>query len=168
MKRDLIEIAQIHGPSGLTGKIKILPYGESFHQFQTYSTLIIGKSGLPLNVLSCIQSKGSLVIELEGISSRAQVERLKGEILYIERDQLPPVGNDEHYWADLIGLNVVDMEGNDIGDIVGIFPTGSNDVYIVNRDKRYFIPATEDVVKEISIENGYLRIDLSLLEGLLD
>ncbi|HDP25749.1 MAG TPA: 16S rRNA processing protein RimM [Deltaproteobacteria bacterium] len=168
MKRDLIEIAQIHGSFGLHGKIQVKPYGESFAQFKTYTQLIIGKSGRPLKVVSCIQSTDFILLELEGISRRDQVERLRGETLFITRDQLGSTDQDEEYWRDIIGLQAIDLQGRSLGTVVSIFSTGSNDVYVVDPEKHYYIPATKDVVREISVEKGFLRIDTSLLEDLLD
>jgi 16S rRNA processing protein RimM len=168
MKNDLVEIARIHGPHGLKGKMRITPYGDSFERFKTYSHLIIGQDGTPVKVLSAEQKKGSYIIGMEGFTHIDQVDKIKGETLYVERDQLEELGEDEHYWRDLIGLKVLEENGRELGEVVEIFSTGSNDIYVVDRVKQYLIPATEDVIKEISLEKGCIIIDASLLEGLLD
>jgi len=62
----------------------------------------------------------------------------------------------------------MDTQGNEWGEVVRIFSTGSNDVLEVNRDKRHLIPVTKDVVREISLEGGRIVIDASLLEEILD
>jgi 16S rRNA processing protein RimM len=168
MKKDLVEIARIQGPNGLKGKMRITPYGDSFERFKTYSHLIIGQDGTPVKVLSVEQKKGSYIILLEGFIHIDQVEKIKGETLYVRRDQLEELGHEEYYWRDLIGLKVFDTSGREFGEVVEIFSTGSNDIYVVDRLEQYLIPATEDVIKEISLEKGCIIIDASLLEGLLD
>ena len=168
MKNDLVEIARIHGPHGLKGKMRVTPYGDSFETFKTYSHLILGQDGVPVKVLSAEQKKGSYIIGLEGFIHIDQVDKIKGEILYITRDQLEELGEDEYYWRDLIGLKVLEENGRDLGEVVEIFSTGSNDIYVVDRVKQYLIPAIKDVIKEISLEKGCIIIDASLLEGLLD
>jgi 16S rRNA processing protein RimM len=165
---DLIEIARISGPHGLKGKIKIIPFGDSFKRFLRYTHLIIGKNGLPIEILSVQNRRSFYIIELAGFTHISLVEPLKGETLFIKREQLEEPAEDEYYWRDLLGLKVIDTQGAVLGEIMDIFSTGSNDVYVVDKSKQYFIPATKDVFKEISLEKGCITIDASLLEGLLD
>lgn len=165
---DLIEIARISGPHGLKGKIKIIPFGDSFKRFLRYTHLIIGKNSPPLEILSAQNRRSFYIIELAGITHISQVEPLKGETLFIKREQLEEPEEDEYYWRDLLGLKVMDTQGVFLGEIVEIFSTGSNDVYVVDKSKQSLIPATKDVIKEISLEKGCITIDASLLEGLLD
>jgi len=165
---DLVEIARIQGPHGLKGKMRITPFGDSFEQFKTYSHLIIGTEGCPVKVLSAEQKKSSYIIGLEGYASIDQVEKLKGVTIYVRRDQLAELDESEYYWRDIIGLKVIGLDGRELGEVVEIFATGSNDVYVVDREKQFLIPATRDVVKEISFEKRTMTIDASLLEGLLD
>ncbi len=168
MENDLIEIAVIKGPNGLKGKMWITPYGDSFERFSAYTHLIIGNQGISRRVISCAQRKGKYIIELEGITHVDHVERIKGEPLFITRQQLEPLREDEFYWRDLLGSDVVDMEGKAIGELVNIFSAGSNDVFVVDRIKQYYIPVTKEVVREISLEKKTIVIDTSLLEDLLD
>ncbi len=168
MKHDLIEIARISSPKGLKGKMWITPYGDSVERLCSYTHLIIGDQGVPRKILSCTPHRGRCVLKLEGIDDIGQVEAIKGEPLSITAGQLEPLKEDEFYWKDLLGMKVVDEQGMELGEIVRIFSTGSNDVYVVNPDKEYYIPATRDIVKEISPEERRVVIDSSLLEGLLD
>jgi len=168
MNTDLIEIARIKGPNGLKGRMWITPYGDSFEAFSRYTHLIVGKQRLRRRLVWCVQRKNGYIIELEGITSIDQAEKVKGETLYISREQLTKTDDDEYYWCDLLGMSVVDIQGRVIGDLIKIFPTGSNDVYVVDPIKQYYIPATADVVKEISLARRQIVIDTSLIEDLLD
>jgi len=165
---DLVEIAKISGPHGLKGRIKITPYCDSFEGFKKYSHLIIGRDGEPMEVTQAENRGKFYIIALEGVASIAQVEPLRGQTLYVRREQLGSTAQDEYYWRDLMGLKVLDEEGGTLGEIVDIFSTGSNDVYVVDSQKQYYIPATKDAVKEISLEKGYIVIDRTILEDLLD
>ena len=72
-----------------------------------------------------------------------------------------------HYWTDIIGLSVYRADGNYLGRITSILPTGSNDVYIVSdeKNKETLIPALESVVREIDLKNN--RMQVQLPEGLV-
>ncbi|HNY64414.1 MAG TPA: ribosome maturation factor RimM [Deltaproteobacteria bacterium] len=167
MEQDLVEIGRISSPKGLKGLMWIIPYGDSFERFQRYSHLMIGSRGEPRKVLSSSQHKGKYLVSLEGITDRSQVEELKGQPLFVLRSQLEEPGEDEHYWHDLLGMTVQDLNGRVLGTVVKIFSTGSNDVYVVDEEKEYYIPATKDVIRDVSLETGVILIDSSLIEDLL-
>ena len=139
MKHDLVEIARISSPCGLKGKMWIT-HGDSVERLCSYTHLIIGDQGVPRKILSCTPRKGRCVLKLEGIDDIGQVEAIRGETLYITTSQLEPLKEDEFYWKDLLGMQVVDEQGTELGEIVRIFSTGSNDVYVVNPDKNITSP----------------------------
>jgi len=164
-KKDLIAIARVKAPSGLKGKMWIIPYGEGLFQ---YENLIINGNEKPVKLLSVEKRRHGLVIALEGITDISQVDQIKGADLFIRRAWLPEPEDGEYYWVDLIGLTVKDLSGRRLGEIVHIFRTGANDVYVVDEHKQYYIPAIKDVIKEISLAAGEMVIDSSPLEGLVD
>ncbi len=168
MSADLIEIAKVTGPKGLKGQMWVTPYGDSFERFRLYTHLIIGRQGEPRKVLSCSAHKNKYLLTIEGMTDISQVEGIRGESLYISREQLEETGPDEYYWHDLLGMTVKDMQGRILGDLVRIFNTGSNDVYVVDAVKQYYIPATKDVIRDVSLEERVITIDASLLEDILD
>jgi len=84
----------------------------------------------------------------------------------IDPADLPPLEADEYYWQDILGMRVVSETGEDVGTIKEIVPTGSNDVYVVQKGAQEFlIPATKDVIMSIDIEAHTMVIHP--LEGLV-
>jgi 16S rRNA processing protein RimM len=74
---------------------------------------------------------------------------------------LPPTAPDEFYWYQLIGLEVVNSEGERLGILEEIIETGSNDVYVVRRgEEEILIPAIEDVVREVDLQRRLMTVDL--------
>ena len=166
MDTDLIEIARIQGPYGLDGRMWVSQYGDP-QCFSGYTHLIISPQGNPKRILSCERQRKRWAVRLEGIKQAAQVELIKGEGLYVKREWLPELKQDEHYWVDLIGLKVLYRDAHILGEIVDVFSNGSNDVYVVDREKQLYIPATRDVVTEISLERGVIVIERDLIADLL-
>jgi 16S rRNA processing protein RimM len=92
--------------------------------------------------------------------------RYENSLLSVERGSVP-LEDGEFFYDQIIGLSAFTTEGALIGQVVDIFETGSNDVYVVRQDaKEYLIPAIKDVVKEIDLGNK--RIIIKVMEGLLD
>jgi len=105
-------------------------------------------------------------IEIAGIETVEAAEALKGQTIYLSRDMLADPDEDEFYWHDIIGLEVITTDKERLGQITSIFPTGSNDVYVCEGDRgEILLPAIDDVIKEIDTQRGVVIVEL--LEGLL-
>ncbi|MEA2101182.1 MAG: ribosome maturation factor RimM [Thermodesulfobacteriota bacterium] len=168
MGADLIEVARIKGPRGLKGEMLIHWYGDIVNLREHYTRLIVGLQGNSRKITSIKPSGRFYALALEGIDDCSKAEVLKGESLFVRREWLPEPGKDESYWCDLMGLLVVDTQDRPLGRIVDIFSTKGNDVYVVDKQKQYLIPATMDIVREISVEKGRMVIDATLLGDLMD
>ncbi len=165
MRHDVLAVGRVKAPNGLKGKMWITPLGDTFNQYDRY---IIGEKGLSRKLVSLEKRKKGFVLMLEGITDISQVEELQRQNIYVSRELLPETTDDEFYWDDLMGMKVIDIKGRDLGEIVSIIPTGSNDVFVVDKIRQHMIPWTDDVVKEISIETNTITVDIESLKEILD
>lgn len=109
--------------------------------------------------------KKGLLLTVVGVDDISAAEPLKGADVLIARHLLPEPEEDEYYWFDIIGLSVVSVDGRALGVVESIFPTGSNDVYVVkDRGEERMIPALESVIVSINLDSGVMTVDLP--EGL--
>ncbi len=69
-----------------------------------------------------------IVAIAEGIADRSAAEALRGARIFIARSSFPKAGADEFYWADLLGLEVVNRDGVVLGEVVGLIDTGPHSV----------------------------------------
>ena len=79
----------------------------------------------------------------------------------VPRSVLPPTQAGEYYWADLIGLAVVNAESQALGRIAGIMQTGANDVLVVQGERERLIPFIAGVVRAVDPSAGVMRVDWS-------
>ena len=110
-----------------------------------------------------------ILLALKGVGNREEAEALIGCEILIERARLPELDEGTYYWTDLIGLSVYTIDGDCLGRIDSIIPTGSNDVYVVKnmvdgKENEVLIPALESVVVEVDLNREIMRVDLP--EGL--
>jgi 16S rRNA processing protein RimM len=169
-----VQIGKIVGAHGVNGTLRIYPLTDYPERFFGMDRLYIEKPGKPPRELE-IQSasshdgKGQILVKAAGIDGRTEAEALSGwavTVLPEERVELP----DGEYWVDsIIGLKAIDaLSGDCLGTVEDIMPTGGNDVYLVRTTEGdiRLIPAIGDVVKEIDVSSGVMRV--SLIEGLWD
>jgi 16S rRNA processing protein RimM len=154
---DFIAIGRVSKPHGVKGEIRIAYFNPENPQFFShYQTIYLQgdeRSLLPYRLLAVRPHKKFILAQLEGIQSRAEAEELRGKVVLIDPAELPPLEADEYYWQDILGMQVVSETGEEVGTIKKIVPTGSNDVYVVQKGAQEFlIPATEDVIMSIDID----------------
>ena len=108
-----------------------------------------------------VHGKG-IIARLGNCTNRDEAGPLLGAAIAVEREQLPELAENEYYWADLIGLEVLNQEGETLGKVDHLLETGANDVLVVKTEDKqeWLIPYVKgDVVKEIDLEKGWLRVD---------
>lgn len=166
----LIPVGKISGAHGVKGNFKVYSYSNNLESLRAARTLHVkghNEEIREFRIKEVSGHAGKIILGLHGISDMDQVQSLVGSEICLYRSQLPQLEEDEYYWRDLIGLDVVTMEGELLGSIVDIFETGSNDVYVVKSEQReYLIPAIAEVIRSIDLEGG--KMIVTPLEGLLD
>ena len=171
-KSDIVPIGKIVGVHGMAGNVKVHSYAESLSVFSP-GTVLLARHDKGEEIAYSIKwakpHTKNVLLSLKEVENRTQAEALVGRALYIEKKSLPELKDGDYYWFDIIGLTVFSVEGEYIGRVASIMPTGSNDVYIVKgvaggRKTETLIPALASVVVSIDLEKKTMQVDLP--EGL--
>ncbi len=162
-----ILVGEISGAFGIQGWVKVYSYTQPRENVLQYSPWELEHRGnrLKLAVLTGRRQGKSVVAALEGIATREQAQALRGAKISIDRAQLPKLPAREFYWVDLIGLKVIDLSGQHLGQVADVMETGANDVLIVRGlgDKEILIPWLRDrVIRDLDLEAGTIRVDWDL------
>jgi 16S rRNA processing protein RimM len=164
MSHRLIVIGRASKPFGIKGEINIVPFTETFEAFRNSEFLVFDQASIKVRGMRI--HKGHVVVSLEGIDTPEEVKMLSGCFVRTDETNLPPKEDDEYYWFELIGMRVSTLDGRDLGEIVGITPTGANDVLQVKGTYgEVLLPMIEDVVVKVDTENKKMIVDP--LEGLI-
>lgn len=149
---------------GLKGEIKIEAMTDFPERFAAGNQVYV--NGHPRIIERSRPHKDRIILKLKGIDDVQAASQLRGHDLEIRSDQLQDLPQGEYYRFQVLGLDVVEMQGEPVGRIEDILPTGSNDVYIVRGSRgEILIPATDEVIKSIDLEKGQMVIEL--INGLI-
>ena len=150
------------GAHGLRGALKVRADARAAttdpEVFAALGEVVVG--GRVYKVLEAGRLKNQVLLHLEGIHTRSQAEDLVGQEVRGDRRRFPPLPPGEYYWFQLLGLPVLNAaDGALLGNLEEIIPTPAHDVYVVRRGLReVLLPAVEEVVAEINLEEGYLKV----------
>lgn len=163
------EIGKITGTHGIRGTMRVFPTTEDPSRFERLKEIIVEIRGKreTFHIQKVAFHKQFVLLTVKEITDINVAELYKNGRILIPDAMAIPLGEDEYYNRDLYGLKVVIEEGEELGEITEIFPTGSNDVYVVKKDgkgKELLLPAIKDCIKNVDLENGVMTV--KLLEGL--
>ncbi len=165
-----IVIGKIVSHHGIRGELKIYPFTDDVTKFLRFEHLFIGSKKYIID--SCRIHKNMALVLFKGIDTIEKGLYLIGREVAVERAAVDD--GEGHFVVDLIGLSVIDMDGNLLGKISDVIQNTSQDLYEVTRGgeiqsrgkKTFLIPVVDEFVKEINIDGGVVVV--SLVEGLLD
>jgi 16S rRNA processing protein RimM len=104
-------------------------------------------------------SGDGLAAKLAGLEDRDAALRLKGLQIAVPRAALPPTQSNEYYWTDLLGMQVVTVQGVSLGTVDQMMETGANDVMVVAGERERLIPFIGDVVKTVDLAARLITVD---------
>lgn len=175
-----VQVGRILGPHGLRGLVRVLPLTDVPDRHRTLKQVMVrvGASGTsaptrvaPTRRLEQVMTieraepsgKGLWLVKFEGIEDRTAAEKLKGGEMFIRDEDLPPLPEGQYYVHQVIGLQVRTVDGRDLGPVTDVLQTGANDVYVTAAG---LLPATDEVIKEVDLQAGTMRVDP--LPGMLE
>ncbi len=152
----------IVAPHGVRGDVRIRTFTERAGDIVRYGPLSDESGKRVYDIRPIAPVKGGIRARIAGVGDRNAAEALRGTRLYVDRDSLPSVGDDEFYHADLIGLDARNTDGETVGRVQAVFDFGAGDmleVALKGRKMPLLVPFTREAVPEIAVDAGYLVID---------
>jgi len=139
---DPIVLAAVAGAHGIGGEVRLKLFTEDLANLTKASLAAAGRS---YQVASFRAAAQGAIARIDGVTTRNEAEALRGGLLTVPRDVLPPLGEGEYYWADLIGLPCVSADGEPLGIVVAIDNYGAGDILEIERadGARVLVPFRE-------------------------
>jgi 16S rRNA processing protein RimM len=155
-------LGRIVGVHGLKGWVKVHSWTRPPEGIFDYSRWLLkrGSDWQPLELEDARRQGKRLIAKLAGVDDRDAAQALMQAEVAVLRSDLPPLDQDEYYWSDLIGLEVVTVNGVNLGRVDHLLETGANDVLVVKGERERLIPFVADtVVDAVDLDGGVIRVD---------
>jgi len=137
---DAIEVGRIADAWGIKGWFKVLPHSADPQALFSSKRWFLQPSEkgpkafagtVLLRVREAKEHSDTVVARADGVDDRAAAESLRGARIFVPRSSFPTAGEDEYYWIDLIGLDVVNREGVNLGQVRELLATGPQTVLVL-------------------------------------
>ena len=164
--KELYVLGKISGYYGVKGWLKIYSYTQPRENIVRYKNLYVkfAKNAQWQNIkLDSGKAHGKgVVAHFSGYDSRESAANLIGAELAVYRSDFKNTKKDEYYWADLIGLTVVNLEGVELGIVKSLLETAANDVLVIGSDENeeVLVPfVMQHYIKNIDCDSGTITLD---------
>lgn len=169
MSEHRVTLGRVAGAYGVKGWIKITSFTRPEDNILSYRCWWIAKGeGYETRVLQSRPQGAALVAQISGtdgqvLSDRDQAERLIGAEIQVSRNELPATQDGQHYWADLVGLQVCSERGEELGAVAGLISNGAQDVLMVRDDEQErLIPFVHGaIIKSVDMVARRIVVDWS-------
>jgi 16S rRNA processing protein RimM len=121
-----IALAAVAGAHGVKGELRLKLFSDSLDSLSQQRTVLL--AGLETTLLSVRMNGKAAVARLEGVNDRSTAEALRGKLIEVDRNALPPLEAGEYYYTDLIGVAAEDSLGQPIGTVKAIHNFGAGDL----------------------------------------
>ena len=164
----LVVLGVVGAHHGIRGGLKVRSHTRPVEQIFEYPAWKVGRAGEPgwktVEVSSFRRIGKHLVVQLHGYCDREAAQGLIGCQIAVERSRLEVLQSGEFYWADLIGLRVVNRQNIELGQLTSMLETGANDVAVVTSGERgeraeRLLPWVPQVIVKVDLEAGVLTVD---------
>ena len=172
---DLVVLGRVMGAHALRGEVRVRYFGDGPGVLLHADRVYLGADDTRPDRATAHDVKGSgtgrageVRLLLEGVPDRNAAEALKGRFVFGELALLPTLGDDEFYWYELVGCEVVSEDGRRIGTVRELWETGAHDVLVVQDDDggQVLLPTAREFM--IGVDRERRRVEYRLMPGLLD
>ena len=170
MTQQRIEVVGKLGSTyGIRGWLRIYSsteYAESIFDYQPWFLKIKGQ-WQPTELESWKHHNHELIAKLKNVNDRETAQSLANVEIGVDLSVFPQLEEGDYYWHDLIGCDVVNLEGYAMGTVTEMMETGSNDVLVVRANSKdafgkqeRLIPFLyEQVVKRVDLTTKVIKVD---------
>ncbi len=164
---ELVNIGRITGTHHLKGNLKVTSLLEDIGVLAGNKVIFQNKAGdkklFTINSAKAMNVK-KIIVDIEEINNIDQARQYMGYELYIRRELLGEVSEDNYYLVDLMDMDVKSISGEILGKIVDVNSNAAHDIFVVEGEREILIPAVDEFVKKIDFEKREILVDL--IEGL--
>jgi len=164
----LLTVGKITGHFGVKGGVKVFSFTQPMDNITHYRQWYVG--GRVFKGIKAKKHGKTIIAELPDISCREEAQALIGLTVSVDMAQLSELSDDDFYWHQLVGLTVIDQNGQVLGIVESLFETGANDVMVVkeqqdNGKKNMLIPYLYgQTIERVDLAAAEIRVNWTALD----
>jgi len=163
----LIQLGFVGAPFGVRGWVKLRSHTDPPERLLDHRNLVLGQGSVWQNyrIEASGRSGGALTVKLAGVEDRDHAQALRGAQVCVLRSELPQRDDKDFYRADLIGCEVVNLEGTGLGTVQHFIETPAQVLMVVRGTQEYWIPAIPQHLRRVELQARRVVVDWNAATG---
>lgn len=155
-----VVVGKLRRAHGLRGEMVMEILTDFPERLTPKKTVFLGEDHQPIRLRTVRDHNKYLLVSFEDHFDPEAVAPFRNALVSVRTDSLPALPEGRYYHHQLIGMQVLDSQGSQLGKLVEILETGSNDVYVIRGDAggETLLPALEGVVLVVDLEKKEMRV----------
>lgn len=167
---DLLRIGVIATTHGIRGEVKVFPTTDDVKRFEACDEvlLVTKKEQIPLHVEGVKYFKNMVILKFKEYDNINQVELFRKCDIMVTRENAVPLEEGEYFICDIIGAQVTEEDGENIGTVKDVLETGANNVFVIEtpEGKEVLFPSIPECIKKVDVENK--QVVAHIMPGLME
>lgn len=159
---DRVIVGAIGGSFGVQGEVRLKSFCADPAAIADYTPLYTEDGHAFAQVVLTGQMKNGFTARLDGVVTKEDADALRNVSLYADRAVMPSLPDDEYYYADLIGLMVLDTGGATLGTVRNVMDHGAGDLLEIaapGQSETVLLPFTNAAVPTVDLATGRIIAD---------
>ena len=155
-------VGSLGGSFGVKGEVRLKSFCADPAAIADYTPLYTEEGRAFAQVVLTGQLKNGFSAQVAGILTKEDADAMRNTSLYAERSVMPPIDDDEYYYADLIGMTVVNTGGTSLGKVKNVVDHGAGDLLEITppmSSETIFLPFTQAAVPTVDLKSGKIVAD---------
>ena len=159
---DRVIVGAIGGAFGVHGEVRLKSYCAEPAAIADYAPLFTEDGRSFAQIILTGQAKNGFTARIDAITSKEEADQMRNTSLFADRAVMPETEDDEYYYTDLIGLDVVDTGGTALGTVKNVMDHGAGDlleITVPGTSETVLLPFTQAAVPTVDIKSGRIVAD---------
>ena len=162
-KKNLIEIGSFVGVHGIKGEVKLKSYTEIPENIFSFKEIFVESYENPIKLKFIRKFKKVFVCKIENVETRNDAENFKGLKLFVSRESLPKLTDEEFYHFDLLNFEVYNLNKESFGKVISLEDYGAGLLVEVKKNnKTFYLPMGKAFLKKIDYKDEQIILDLEI------
>ena len=153
-----VEVGRLGAAHGVRGWLRVTSFTDPPQRLFEWKRWRL-ESGGEVTLLEARAQGDGWIARLEGIEERNAASRLTGQVLLVDREELPATTGREHYRADLVGFEVKNVEGALLGVVDHFIDTPANAVMVIKGAREHLVPVSAQHLRSVDVEARRVIVD---------
>ena len=158
----LIEVGRLGAAHGVRGWLRVQSFTDPPQRLFEWRRWRVQNEAGATREVKLVESRpqgNGWIAKLEGVEERDAASRMAGQMVLVDRAELPPTQEREFYRADLVGFEVKNVEGARLGQVDHFVDTPGNAVMVIRGAREYLIPVTAQHLRQVVASDRTLIVD---------